>query len=1041
MIDIDGLSSIETVNRPTFLLAHNPFGNINEEQQSRIKDYIRINNVHAYFCGDTHLSGVTQITYEDDQNKQIPCITCYCSTPNPRDTYSEFGVIVGEWEGDSDKAVLNGWKWKSGIGFEPDEKIWKRSIFMGMPENKSPFGRKKSEFEICIDSLKKPSLEGISDLDYRSKKMPFTGREGEMKVLMDFLNDDRQFLWWAIIASGGTGKSRLVLEFIESNMMMVSWKMLFLQDAFFISYNKSNWFDWSYPDNLLLVVDYVQIRSQIIAEFITGLASSCTLSKKIRILLIEREADESALWYKNNFDTTVIKGTRYKEFYKLKTINDEKLKKLASNYLLENYSKQINENELNSVLTQLAEVDPEKRILFLMMILDARNENTEKWRNWDKNQLSDYIVKRELQNIKNRFAGLTEDIYKAYNRLLCFATMTEMLNLEDPPVDLPVFLQKDCERLSNAFAFNSELMALLQENELVIRPYTPDILGEYLSLVLFQEVFRSQSEKEAVIEAAQKIGGQNYYIFLGRCFNDGMNCAENFKKLFNEKWFFITPDSNENKILLSVCLYILIFDQDPAAAMETVKRLENLSSENRGIEEIKIYLAESLAVQALDQDPAAAMETVKRLENLSSENPGIEKIKICLAEGLAGLIRNQDPVAAAEVVERLENLSSKNPGIEEIKACLAEILVLQRLQQDLGVTAETVKRLENLSSENPENERIKMVLAEGLAKLTRHQDLAATAETVKRLENLSNENPENERIKMALFEGLARLTRHQDPVAAMETVERLENLNSENPENESIKRALAEGLAGLTRHQDLAAAMETVERLGNLSSENPEVQEIKLTLANCLVKLALDQELPAAVEAVERLENLSNENPGIEDMKIFLTLGLVGLTINQDPAAAMETVERLENLSSENPGIEKIKIYLAESLAGLTHHQDPVAAMETVERLENLNSENPGIEDMKIFLTLGLVGLTINQDPAAAMETVERLENLSSENPGIEEIKIYLAESLARLTRHQDPVAAMETVERLENLSSENPGIEKIKTLLAESLARLTPHL
>ena len=130
VLDIDGLSNLDVKGEcPTVILAHNDFFDLNKQQQSRIKDFIFVNDIRAYLCGDKHKQSVKQITYRNNQNKQIPCIVSYKSAPDSSDKYSVFGIIVGTWENET--ATLEGWKWRSGEGFKVDSTIGGQEIYMG----------------------------------------------------------------------------------------------------------------------------------------------------------------------------------------------------------------------------------------------------------------------------------------------------------------------------------------------------------------------------------------------------------------------------------------------------------------------------------------------------------------------------------------------------------------------------------------------------------------------------------------------------------------------------------------------------------------------------------------------------------------------------------------------------------------------------------------------------------------------------------------------------------------------------------------------
>ncbi|MGY3667180.1 MAG: metallophosphoesterase family protein [Roseburia sp. 1XD42-69] len=133
IMDVDALALLEfSEDCPNIILAHNNFDDLNKEIQKSIKDVIRTNPIRAYLCGDRHIESATQITYEDKQNRQIPCIGCYKSAPDPTDDYSNFGIIIGEWQ--EDKMDLRGWSWKRGEGFKVDGNVTEQKIYMGSME-------------------------------------------------------------------------------------------------------------------------------------------------------------------------------------------------------------------------------------------------------------------------------------------------------------------------------------------------------------------------------------------------------------------------------------------------------------------------------------------------------------------------------------------------------------------------------------------------------------------------------------------------------------------------------------------------------------------------------------------------------------------------------------------------------------------------------------------------------------------------------------------------------------------------------------------
>lgn len=157
VMDVDKLALLNfSEDCPNIILAHNNFEDLNKEIQESIKDAIRNNSIRAYLCGDRHIESAKQITYENKQNRQIPCVGCYESAPDPSDGYSNVGIIIGEWK--SETVELRGWSWKRGEGFKVDGNVTEQKIYMGNIE--------KSEIveAVSIDN----NIDTKWEIDYNS---------------------------------------------------------------------------------------------------------------------------------------------------------------------------------------------------------------------------------------------------------------------------------------------------------------------------------------------------------------------------------------------------------------------------------------------------------------------------------------------------------------------------------------------------------------------------------------------------------------------------------------------------------------------------------------------------------------------------------------------------------------------------------------------------------------------------------------------------------------------------------------------------------
>lgn len=130
LLDVDALAAETYVpDMPNIILAHNSFFDLHKVHQKRVQDAIRANFVCAYLCGDRHEQSVDGIPINGDM---VPCIVSCRGAPDPNDSYSTFGMILGEWEGNW--MVLKGWCWNSGDGFSEDPKITGKQFSMQAPQ-------------------------------------------------------------------------------------------------------------------------------------------------------------------------------------------------------------------------------------------------------------------------------------------------------------------------------------------------------------------------------------------------------------------------------------------------------------------------------------------------------------------------------------------------------------------------------------------------------------------------------------------------------------------------------------------------------------------------------------------------------------------------------------------------------------------------------------------------------------------------------------------------------------------------------------------
>ncbi|MFW2491734.1 metallophosphoesterase [Clostridium chromiireducens] len=314
LLDIDGLSALKITDKyPAILLAHNSFFDLHEKHQSRVKDFIRNNNIRAYLCGDKHIDDMKQITYENNQYKQIPCIVSYKSAPDTQDEYSRFGIIVGEWE--HKEALLKAWEWKSGQGFSVDSTIFEKRIDMGIAENELLIA--ESELSIAVTASSKfRLLKDCNNWKLIDNELEKQKAKDISKSMQDFL--EGYPCTWNIAFSDFPVKRQQVNDIVsktksggvialtgagaegKSTLLMQACVKLY-REGYTVLYHiprKDYSLPKNIPDNTILVIDDPDDD-----EFLTLLISA--MNMKLTILFSARLNEWNLLCRRYNFPSHI----------------------------------------------------------------------------------------------------------------------------------------------------------------------------------------------------------------------------------------------------------------------------------------------------------------------------------------------------------------------------------------------------------------------------------------------------------------------------------------------------------------------------------------------------------------------------------------------------------------------------------------------------------------------------------------------------------------------------------------------------------------
>jgi tetratricopeptide (TPR) repeat protein len=368
--------------------------------------------------------------------------------------------------------------------------------------------------------------EEISRFLFRTRRVPLFGRDDELRELQTFLDDPRQFTWCAVTGPGGSGKSRLALEFCLQ--LPPKWRAGFLK-----VWTSSEFRAWTPNRPTLIVIDYVSARATDIGLIVRGLEGrSLTLPFPVRLVLLERERD--GLWVREFLGAgeDLRTSTRsqyvsfpaepnppsndpYAEVIRLQTLVAKRLSPEALwdcmssvfNSPTSNHTGRSNHaDHKGKLLAQILEIDPSRRPLFAAFFADAISADPNMLE-WDRKALVENVLRREQEKFwKPR--GVTD----VELDVLTLATLVRGVGHDCP--DLP-----PAARDSKQFSPERYAIACGASASERLPPLEPDMVGEIFVLDRFRPSSK-RSQAEEMRDRGWKIDSLEMSAFFSRAAKD-----------------------------------------------------------------------------------------------------------------------------------------------------------------------------------------------------------------------------------------------------------------------------------------------------------------------------------------------------------------------------------------------------------------------------------------------------------------------------------------------------------------------------------------
>lgn len=287
-----------------------------------------------------------------------------------------------------------------------------------------------------------------------------------------------EFSWWIITGKGGVGKSRLAYEF-SKEMEIEGWTVCYPYNNSKESLYRSS---ENLPNNTLFILDYTESDYADIGDWLVSFSTNNYRNVKVRVLLIQR-FEGKIDWLVSNrslHGKNAIKSYAYQNGVSLEvdTISDEGIKQL----MLEFAGEKIESNEIESLFYVLSKIDPSKRPLFALAVVDAYINGIEITKEYE---LLDYLCEKEIENIRGKiyrvFKENVEELCNIAKNIYIMATMVGEFSLTS---QISLLLPDDYAFMNNLYyeninKFYSETM-LFDSNgkEMFCKPIEPDIIGE-----------------------------------------------------------------------------------------------------------------------------------------------------------------------------------------------------------------------------------------------------------------------------------------------------------------------------------------------------------------------------------------------------------------------------------------------------------------------------------------------------------------------------------------------------------------------------------
>jgi tetratricopeptide (TPR) repeat protein len=525
------------------------------------------------------------------------------------------------------------------------------------------------------------ALDESSRLYFGARKVPFVGREAELRRLLDVTLADGDVSWWLVTGPGGMGKSRLALELCHR--AGACWRTGFLPQQ---QLEHFNWTGWQPDLPHLMIVDYAAALPKAVGRLLEALRLrqyNTPLEMPVRVLLLERRKDDR--WW----DELMAAGDRHglaeilvdQTPLELGPLGPDGIWSMVAaigGHAAETLGR-------DSVLERLTAIDPAMRPLFTALAGEALAAGAD-LRQWTRTDLLDDWLKRERARHWQP-AGVDEP----HANLAALATMVGGIAediLATPPdgIELP-----RPEAISaTAYAAITGREPVADDNDMTwFAALEPDLLGTFFVL---QHMRAPMGENTAMLSVVKNRADTYRRTAWNRDDLDALDAFTSFLDRSKDDFLghpvFATllgpPVGSElSRTLWAVLVVDLIDAMDSAGQLDEAKallaQLKILADDHPDESELRLRVAQGSFNLVNDLGSAGRIDEAEallaQLKTLADDHPDEPQLRLERAKVSANLINDVGSAGRTDEAEallaQLKILSDDHPDEPELRVPFA----------------------------------------------------------------------------------------------------------------------------------------------------------------------------------------------------------------------------------------------------------------------------------------------------------------------------------------------------------------------------------